>query len=269
MPQVTEEAERALSLPQFMAHSSGGLLAFPHGEPAILAQRLSWLQAEDVTAVYNYGSKSIAGFNVLGVGYAGLVLLVQQYGRLLALKLRRTDGPQDSFHREAEAIATANPLNIGPQLISYSDDCLLMDYLPGPNLIDWLHSPAATLGETWSIIHLLLDQAFHLDQAGLDHGDLRCVTEHVRIETIGQGHRPVIIDFGKASRDRRPANVTTLTQGLFLSTTVARTISERFSGTALDCQTAPRRSQLIELLRHYKRNSCQDAHKTLLNFLKP
>lgn len=275
LPQQKGDPKQAIShlLGQLGATAHARLLAFPQAEPEAIAQRVHWLQAQNVTAIYNYGPKQIDGFQALGLGYGGLVLLVQQGERQLALKLRRTDGPQASFRAEAEAISLANRFQIGPQLIAHSDDCLLMDYLLGPKFIDWLHAldsdSAATFEQTWAIIHQLLTQAFHLDQAGLDHGDLRCVTEHVHIEASAQGVRPVVIDFGKASRDRRPANVTTLTQGLFLSTTVARTISERFSGTVLDCQNEPRRSQLIHLLRSYKHNPFQNAHKTLLNFLTP
>ena len=260
-----------MSLEHFIANGYGPLLAYPSGDAALEQQRFTWLTEQWVQSIHSYGSKPIGAFKTLGLGYGGLVLLVRNPSRLLALKLRRSDAPNSSFAFEAEAIATANRFNIGPQLISYNDDCLLMEYLPGPKFIDWLHSPAATFEATRSIVYQLLSQAFQLDQAGLDHGDLRCITEHVHIETTAQGDRfalrPVVIDFGKASRDRRPANITTLTQGLLLSTTIARTISEQFSGTVLDCQLEPRRSHLIGLLRNYKNNPCQDAHQTLLNFL--
>lgn len=258
-----------ISLERFIADGYGPLLAYPSGNAVLAQQRLAWITAQGIQSIHSDGPKRVGRFQALGLGYGGLVLRVSTASQLLALKLRRSDAPTSSFAIEAEAIATANTSQIGPQLISHSDDCLLMEYLPGPKFIDWLHCTSATFEQTWSIIHQLLNQAFRLDQAGLDHGDLRCVTGHVHIETTAQGHRPVLIDFGKASRDRRPANVTTLTQGLFLSTTIARSISERFTGTVLDCQGAPRRSQLIELLRHYKSHPCQDAHKTLLNFLTP
>ncbi len=262
-----------MSLERFVTEGYGKLLAYPSEEDTIAQKRLAWIKAQGVQSIHSYGPKPIGGFKTLGLGYSGLVLRVSSASQRLALKLRRSDAPNASFAFEAEAIATANQFQVGPQLISHNDDCLLMEYLPGPKFIDWLHSPAATFEQTWAIIHPLLDQAFHLDQAGLDHGDLRCVTEHVHIETTAPGDRfvlrPVVIDFGKASRDRRPANVTTLTQGLFLSTTIARTISSRFSGTVLDCQNEPRRSQLIHLLRNYKNNPCQKTHQTLLNFLKP
>lgn len=274
LPKQKGAPKQAIShlLWQLRTTAHARLLAFPEAESEMFDQRVNWLQAQGVTAIYNYGPKQIDGFQALGLGYGGLVLLVQQGDRQLALKLRRTDGPQASFQGEAEAITTANRCQIGPQLIAHSDDCLLMEYLPGPKFIDWLHAPATrqsatTFKQTSTVIQQLLTQAFRLDQAGLDHGDLRCVTEHVHIETTAQGYRPVVIDFGKASRDRRAANVTTLTQGLFLSTTIARTISERFAGTMLDCQQQPRRSQLIDLLRAYKNNPCKKAHKALLIFL--
>ncbi len=268
-PLSSNQAGNPILLDQLIADGLGKLLSYPQGDTATIQQRLAWLKEQGIDSVYPYGPKPIDGFHVLGLGYGGLVMLVDHNNSHCAIKLRRSDSPSTSFRAEAEAIATANTLKIGPQLISHSDDCLLMEYLAGPRFIDWLHSSAATFETTWAILQSLLEQAFHLDQAGLDHGDLRCITEHVHIETSLHGPRPVLIDFGKVSRDRRPSNVTTLTQGLFLSTTIARTISNRFAGTVLDCQQAPRRSQLISLLRNYKNNPCHKAHKILLSFLTP
>jgi len=260
----------AIALERFVAEQSPRLLAYPTADAETVSQRLAWMKAQGIEKVCCHGPATIDGFKTLGLGYGGLVLLVQVGQQPRALKLRRTDGPNASFAGEAAAIAIANALRIGPQLFSHSPDDLLMEYLPGPKLLDWLHSPAATLEPTWTIVQQLLCQALDLDQAGLDHGDLRCVTEHVHLETSGaQGLRPVLIDFGKASQNRRPANVTTLAQGLFLSTTIARTISDRFPQSALNCQMEPRRGQLIRYLRDYKGNPSKKTHRVLLNFLEP
>jgi len=260
----------AIALERFVAEQSPRLLAYPTAEADIVSQRLAWMKAQGVEKVYCHGPATIDGFKTLGLGYSGLVLLVQVGQQSQALKLRRTDAPTASFAGEAAAITIANALHIGPELFSYSPDGLLMEYLSGPKLIDWLHSPAVTLEPTWAIVRQLLCQAFRLDQAGLDHGDLRCVTEHVLIDVCGADSiRPVLIDFGKASQDRRAANVTTLAQGLFLSTTIARTISDRFPQSALNCQMEPRRGQLIRYLRDYKGNPSKKTHRVLLNFLEP
>lgn len=265
------------------------LLAYPSGDAALGQQRLGWLKAQGIQSLHAQGPKAIAGVPVLGLGYCGLVLRVRRGHESLALKLRRTDSPNPSFALEAASLEMANRLGVGPRLYAASEDALLMEHLAGPRLLDWVQSPAAELEQTWRLIEQLLAQAFDLDQAGLDHGDLRCVTEHVRWASeaeappaehnseLGSGpiarsqaHRPraTFIDFSRASQDRRPANVTTLTQGLFLSTAIARTISQRHPHSPLNCQADPRRGQLIDHLRKYKASPADNAYKSLLIFLK-
>jgi putative serine/threonine protein kinase len=284
-----------IPLADLTTHSVGRLLAYPSGDATLKQQRLDWLGQQGVEAVYGYGPKAIAGFPVLGLGYCGLVILVRRGRESLALKLRRSDSPSPSFAPEAAALALANGLGVGPQLMAANADAMLMEHLAGPRLLDWLQSPAADFEQTWMLLQQLLEQAFRLDQAGLDHGDLRCVTEHGRLarapgatkssamavlaspsiapraaEVECQGDRPraTLIDFSRASRERRPANVTSLTQGLFLSTAIARTISQRYPHSPLNCQNQPRRGQLIAHLRQYKSNPADNAYKSLLIFLK-
>lgn len=252
-------------LPQFAQGRWSRLIAYPQGDPEAVAQRLAWLQREGVTAVYRQGSRSVDGFAILGLGYRGLVLLVQWRGQPVALKLRRLKADEVDLSQEAEALEAANQVGVGPQLLRANRECLLMDYCPGAGLLQWLQQDSPDLGHTWQVLQQLLDQAFRLDQLGLDHGDLRCVTEHVRV----QGDRPVLIDFGGASRDRRPANVTTLTQGIWIGTAIAGYLQQHFAGTSFACATGPRRIQLIEHLRQYKLNPGPNTHQLLLKFLGP
>lgn len=273
MSKVSARGAGFWPLEQFAQGRWGRLLAYPSGESAAIAQRLTWLQAQGVSAIHRHGPKPIEGWSTLGLGYRGLVLLAQYRGRPVALKLRRTNAPDVDLRAEAASLVAANQVGVGPRLLAAQEDCLLMDYCPGPGLLQWLEQVAPDQARVWGLLSQLLDQAFALDQIGLDHGDLRCVTEHVRVQGDASGplhsDRPRLIDFGSASRDRRPANLTTLTQGLFIGTAIAAYLQHRFEGSALACATGPRRTALIDCLRQYKSHPGSNAHRVLLNFLKP
>jgi putative serine/threonine protein kinase len=199
---------------------------------------------------------------------------------IAALKIRRSDAPQATLRQEAAMLRLANQHHIGPRLLASTDDFLLMDYVDGLPLIPWLRSFSTANLQTansqidgdpadreiaqdfldfQTLIHQrlrqLLQQAFLLDQLGLDHGNLRCVTGHVLVTE----EQAVLLDFSSASQTRRAANVTSLTQGLFWGTAIAPHLVPQW--------IAPNREQSILALRQYKHLPTQEHFETLLQQL--
>lgn len=244
----------AIPLAEVLQSPHQRLLAYP--DDRVGCDRISALSDLGITAIYDWGPKQIQGWHCLGLGYCGLVLLVQCQGQQIALKVRRTDASRPSFAQEASMLTLANTHQVGPQLLGNSPNFLLMDHVVGQPLLAWLQSaPALTRTTLKAQLIQLLWQAFQLDQAGLDHGNLRCVTAHSIVTTQG----PVLLDFSSASTTRRPANVTSLTQGLFWGTTVASLLVPHWF--------RPNKQHCIEKLRHYKRHPTKENFHRLLNLL--
>lgn len=230
------------------------LLAYPRGDGPTLQRRWAELQAFKLDAIYAHGPARLAGLDILGVGYCGVVLRVRSQGGDRVLKVRREPAPQLSFETEATLLQRANTVAVGPQYVAHSDNFLLMDYIDGPMLVDWLQSPQSAEAIQHSVFQLI-HQAYRLDQLGLDHGDLRCITAHA----LMPADSPVLIDFSRASAERRPANVTTLVQGLFISTEIAQLLRPWFPNTI--------RAELIEYLRRYKHQPSWPQLNQLLAYL--
>ena len=244
-----------LSLEQFWHSSARQLLAYPSGDEAALTHRWAELQTYGIEAIYSYGPKMLAGLDILGVGYCGVVLRVRHQGEVRVLKVLRAPAPQDSLRKEANMLIQANAIGIGPQHIIHSDNFLLMDYINGPMLVDWLQTPQP-FEAIQKVVSQLIHQAYQLDQVGLDHGDLRCITAHVLVQPAAG---PVLIDFSGASLDRRPANVTTLVQGLYISTHIAQLLHSWFPWV--------NKSQLIKHLRSYKQQPSTVHIRQVLRYL--
>ncbi len=244
------------SLEQFWHSSARQLLAYPSGDEVTLTHRWAELQTFGIDAIYAHGPEMLAGLNILGLGYCGVVLRVRHQGEdHRVLKIRREPAPQASLRMEADMLSKANTVDVGPRHIAHSDNFLLMDYIDGPLLVDWLqitHS-AETVHRT---VSQLIHQAYRLDQTGLDHGDLRCITAHALIRS----QEPILIDFSKASLDRRSANVTTLVQGLFISTRIAQLLQPWFEHV--------RKSVLIDYLRSYKHQPSWTDLQPLVAYLE-
>ena len=243
-----------LSLEQFWQRPSRQLLAYPSGDANTLTRRWGELQALNLEFIESYGPETLAGLNVLGLGYCGVVLRVRHQGKLRVLKVLRAPAPQISLQKEATMLIRANAVGVGPKHITHSDHFLLMDYISGPMLVDWLQT-LQSIESIQKVISQLIHQAYQLDQVGLDHGDLRCITAHALIQPAG----PVLIDFSGASLNRRPANVTTLAQGLFISTHVANLLRPWFPHV--------NKLDVIEHLRSYKLQPSSNHVSRLLKYL--
>lgn len=245
---------RILTLQEFWHSPARQLLAYPSGNDETATNRWAELQTHGIDAIYSYGPERLTGQQILGLGYCGVVLRVQHQGTDRVLKIRREPAPKNSLDTEAKSLIEANTVGVGPQYTAHSDNFLLMEYISGPLLVIWLQT-LQTAEAINSVISKLIHQAYRLDQAGLDHGDLRCITAHALVQATD----PVLIDFSGASLARRPANVTTLVQGLFISTQISELLRPWF----------PRvnKSDLIEHLRCYKRQPSLSHMIQLLGYL--
>lgn len=233
------------------------LLAYPHSDRTTQHQRLDILSQLGIAGIYTAGPKRWEQIPILGMGYRGVVLLghapaFNPTNGHVAVKLRRQDAVPETLKREAQMLQWANTIGVGPKLYGQHPDVLVMAHCAGQPLGQWLSqvpSPEQVQGAIAQILH----QAYQLDRLGLDHGELRCITEHVQIGPV----RPTvtILDFGSASGDRRPANVTTVTQGLFIGTRLAPQLARIFPCLVRD--------RLIRSLRTYKQRPSLETLRAL------
>jgi putative serine/threonine protein kinase len=92
-----------------------------------------------------------------------------------------------------------------------------------------------------------------LDRIGLDHGELSHAPKHV---IVSKEDKPVIVDFESASLNRRPSNVTSICQFLFLGDEPAKILAKKL-GT-VDRET------VFEALRRYKNDRTFENFETVL-----
>ena len=224
----------------------GFLLGYPKISEYELKIRQQKLDEFDLQNFYSLGSKQLSDFQILGLGYVGLVVLVDQNQHEYALKIRRTDAPKADLFLEAQALQKANMHGIAPKIMQANSDFILMEYVKGEAFIEWLKQAIARQNKSViiNVLESLLQQAFQLDQIGLDRGDMNCITNDVIITAQNQ---PVLIDFSSASGDRQQKNLTSLVQGLFWGSIVAEHLRPLFPYCNQD--------YLIPFLRRYKKES--------------
>jgi len=244
----------------------GRVLCYPRYNPEELERRLKGLRNLSVKAVEFIGEKRVFDMSVLGKGCVGIVLLAHRTAdkekAAVALKVRRMDADRAGMQREAEMLRRANAVDVGPKLLDVTENFLVMEFIDGKIFPLWIEELKGRGRKAKALIRgvlrNLLEQAWRLDKAGLDHGELSRAPKHI---LINRENRPRILDFETASTARRCSNVTSLCQFLLLGSPTAKIVEERLGGKI------PREG-LIKALRDYKQAQTRENFDEILNLCR-
>ena len=189
------------------------VLCYPRPSEGELELRLGELREHGIEAVEFSGETSAFNVHVLGKGFVGIVVTAHLGEKKVALKIRRVDADRTGLQHEAQMLAKANNVQVGPRLIGVSRNFLLMQLIDGCLLPCWLDVHKETT-QVRAVLSEVLEQCWRLDSIGLDHGELSKAKKHI---IINKQQEPFLVDFETASVDRKPANVTSLCQFFFTS----------------------------------------------------
>jgi putative serine/threonine protein kinase len=155
------------------------------------------------------------------------------------------------MRHEAEMLEKANSAKVGPKLLGYTSNLLLMQLVDGFLLPVWLRKRVGKV-RVKKVLREVLEQCWLLDSIGLDHGELSNGPKHIIIDSAD---RPFIVDFETASVNRAPANVTSICQFLFISG-VAAEVVEKIG--------RKNKELIIEALRFYKKCRNHESFEMVL-----
>jgi putative serine/threonine protein kinase len=231
------------------------VLCYPKYDSKEMRKRLKELKKLGVKAVEFTGDKMVFDVPVLGKGCVGIVVAVYTNFGKGALKIRRVDADRPGMQHEAEMLRRANAIHVGPSLLNVTDNFLLMEFVKGTLLPQWVEAlrGRGTMSRIRRVLRAVLEQCFRLDEAGLDHGELSRAPKHIIVDA---DDRPHLVDFETASINRRVSNVTSICQYLFIGSQTAKTIKRKLGRV--------NEKELINALRNYKHERAQENFKKIL-----
>lgn len=235
------------------------IVCYPKFTEEEFYKRLEELKKLNICFLKFDGKKKIGSFNVLGKGHASVVVkAVGQNGKTYALKIRRVDASKPDLDYEADILKKVESLDVGIKLYGSTKNLLLLEFIEGETLPEWIDRLKGKSRERKlkSVLLGILNQCRAMDKAGLDHGELSKASKHILVDSNG---KPYIIDFGKASFKRRVSNVTSISQFLFIRGSLAKKI-RRILGRI-------NRKKLVEVLKNYKQNLDEKNFKRILLIL--
>lgn len=215
------------------------VLTYPKLGNGELGKRLKELQKLGVSALEFAGEKQVSNLHVLGKGCVGIVTIAYVNRQKMALKIRRVDADRSRMEHEAKMLEKANSVNVGPNLLKTSKNFLLMEFADGKLLPKWLEKKR-TKAQVKRVIRDVLQQCWRLDVIRLDHGELSHAPKHIIID---KNSKPFIVDFETASVNRRPSNVTSICQFLFMSG-LAEKLADKIGERS--------KKSILEALKRYK-----------------
>lgn len=232
------------------------IICYPKYQKEEFKHRLEELKRLDIDTIEFKGQKTIHNIPVLGKGCVGIVVAAYRKTEKVALKIRRTDADRRTMQHEAEMLQKANQANTGPQLLGTTKNFLLMEYVEGTLLPEWIKTAVERnqrerLGH---VLHLALEQTWRLDRAGLDHGELSHAPKHIIIRS---DDTPCIVDFETASVSRQVSNVTSLCQYLFIGSSTAKLVQTKL------CDID--KNDLLSALRIYKEKKTKKNLENILS----
>ncbi|MFQ6095220.1 MAG: RIO1 family regulatory kinase/ATPase [Candidatus Bathyarchaeia archaeon] len=244
-----------VSLERLREERYARVICYPRYSPGELTRRVGEMGRLNVGAVEFVGEKTVCDLQVLGKGCVSVVVLARTGFGKAALKIRRTDADRSSMKHESEMLRMANSVSVGPRLIGFTENLLLMELIDGMLLPNWIGKIEGADAEIRirRVLRDVMEQSRRLDTLGLDHGELSRASKHIIVSPEGKAY---ILDFESASINRRTSNVTSICQYLFLRSEVAQMVKENLGKI--------REDDLIKALRIYKSNPSRENFEKVL-----
>ena len=232
------------------------ILGYPKATKGELIKRHAELKKLGITLISFQGETILNNIHVLGKGYVGVVVLAKLHKKDVALKIRRIDSSRSEMKSEAKLLKLANKVNVGPKLIDSSKNFMIMEYLDGQKITDWVRDlkGRGSAAKLKSVVRQVLEDCHTLDTIHLDHGELSYIHKHVIV-----GKTPCIIDFESGSTNRRTSNVTSATQSIFIGSALSSIVKNIIK--------IPNKKKLIDPLKKYKHDQSRENFDEILKIL--
>ena len=251
-------AHSFISIKKFVDEPYSQIIGYPKATSSQIKSRIVELEKLKIKSISLVGPTTLGKIAILGKGYVGVVVLAKKGTKEIALKIRRTDSQRKEMKNEAVLLKLVNSVDVGPKMIDVSENFLVMEYLEGVKISEWVDSLKGTgsAKKLKSTIRKILEDCYRLDQLGFDHGELSNISKHV---IVGKT-KSTIIDFESSSMNRRPSNVTSITQAFFIGSGIAKKAQKIYKN--------PSKEQIIRILKQYKEEKSRESFEGLLKILK-
>ena len=114
------------------------IICYPNFSIQDYTIRLNEIHSLGINTILFGGRTKIGRMNIVGKGCVGLVVKVKIEDKIYACKIRRTDADRKDMRREVLLHTIANSIGIGPSLFAHTENFIIMEFIDGLTIIDWI-----------------------------------------------------------------------------------------------------------------------------------
>ncbi len=164
------------------------------------------------------GKHSLEWVSMIGKGFSSEIHIAESIdGKKFTVKIERDKSRRVGMvEKETENLKLANTIGVGPKWVDADSELrvVMYEFIEGITFLKWIDSRPERK-ELLVFLKELVRQAKELDRIGLDHGQLAGRGTNILIDL--KTKMPVLIDFEKASANRKVHNMTMLASFLALN----------------------------------------------------
>ncbi|MGM5481555.1 MAG: RIO1 family regulatory kinase/ATPase [Nanobdellota archaeon] len=177
---------------------------------------------------------------LLARGKRGVLLKAKVGDQDVAIKMTHPSSKaHNALLKEAQNLKRVNKLGVGPKLIEYTDEYVIMEFVPGTLIGEYLADKNIPTREIKEVLARIIDQIFILDKNRINKQEMTKPYKHIIVK---DNLEPVLIDFERAKITLRPANMTQFSQYL-ISSDITASLNER--------GLLPDKERFYDLIREY------------------
>lgn len=189
----------------------------------------------------------------LAKGKRGIVYIAKIGNKKVIIKEKNPESKINTLSNEAIFLEELNQHNIGAKVLLCKEDKLVMEYIEGKKLPQFLEESEKK--EITEVLKDILEQCFIMDNLHINKFELTRPYKHI----IVRGNRAIQIDFERCRRVKKVKNVTQFCQ--FLISKRTNSVLER-KGIKIE------KKKIIKLMKNYKKNYNRKDFEKILDILK-
>lgn len=191
-------------------------------------------------------------------GKRGIIFLDNRNGAKVIVKKKNPSASVDTLSNEAEFLKLLNKHNIGPRFISFDGESLVMEFIDGMFIDEYLEN--SDRKKMIKIINNVLEQCYTMDKLGITKFEMTRPYKHIivrnRKDGINNADESIMIDFERCRNTAEPKNVTQFLQFL-TNSTITKTLSDK--GIKLN------KDEIISISKEYKNDmSIENLEKIMM-----
>ena len=189
----------------------------------------------------------------LAKGKRGIVYTKEFNGKIVVVKKENPNSTAIArIETEARILQEVNKLGIGPQYISHTSDEVVMEFIQGKRIGEFIIT--AEKQEITEVLINVMNQCFLLDKSNLSKEEMHHPHKHILI-----GKRVVMLDWERSHKTLKPTNVTQFCQYI-TSSNFGKVIKEK----GIDIS----KFEIIQLAKIYKENINKNNIKKIIQLIK-